>query len=71
MRDARHEFGAAIMDQEKHLCGKRIPTSLTRVASIAIAVTNRRWWPSDGKPSLVVRRSSTRVVPTIRGVKGR
>ena len=32
MRDVRHEFGAAIMDQEKHLCGKRIPTSLTRVA---------------------------------------
>ena len=22
LRDARHEFGAAIMDQEKHLCGK-------------------------------------------------
>jgi hypothetical protein len=32
LRDARHEFGAAIMDQEKHLCGKRIPTSLTRAA---------------------------------------
>lgn len=32
LRDARHEFGAAIMDQEKHLCGKRIPASLTRAA---------------------------------------
>jgi hypothetical protein len=32
LRDARHEFGAAIMDQEKHLCGKRIPLSLTRAA---------------------------------------
>lgn len=32
LRDARHEFGAAIIDQEKHLCGKRIPTNLTRVA---------------------------------------
>ncbi|KAJ8116643.1 hypothetical protein OPT61_g1967 [Boeremia exigua] len=32
LRDARHEFGAAIIDQEKHLCGKRIPTSLTRAA---------------------------------------
>lgn len=32
LRDARHEFGAAIMDREKHLCGKRIPASLTRAA---------------------------------------
>jgi hypothetical protein len=32
LRDARHEFGAAIMDQEKHLCGKKIPASLTRAA---------------------------------------
>ncbi|EGX87925.1 hypothetical protein CCM_09548 [Cordyceps militaris CM01] len=32
LRDARHEFGAAIMDQEKHLCGKRIPASLTKAA---------------------------------------
>lgn len=32
LRDARHEFGAAIIDQEKHLCGKKIPTSLTRAA---------------------------------------
>lgn len=32
LRDARHEFGAAIMDQEKHLCGNRIPISLTRIA---------------------------------------
>jgi hypothetical protein len=32
LRDARHDFGAAIMDQEKHLCGRKIPTSLTRVA---------------------------------------
>ncbi|VUC22861.1 unnamed protein product [Clonostachys rosea] len=32
LRDARHEFGAAIMNQEKHLCGKRIPASLTRVS---------------------------------------
>lgn len=32
LRDARHEFGAAIMNQEKHLCGKRIPTSLTRAS---------------------------------------
>ncbi|KAK3898507.1 hypothetical protein C8A05DRAFT_18933 [Staphylotrichum tortipilum] len=32
LRDSRHEFGAAIMDQEKHLCGKRIPASLTRAA---------------------------------------
>ncbi|KAI4929142.1 hypothetical protein J4E85_005767 [Alternaria conjuncta] len=32
LRDARHEFGAAIIDQEKHLCGKRIPASLTRAA---------------------------------------
>jgi hypothetical protein len=32
LRDARHEFGAAVIDQEKHLCGKRIPTSLTRAA---------------------------------------
>ncbi|CAG5158744.1 uncharacterized protein ALTATR162_LOCUS5233 [Alternaria atra] len=32
LRDARHEFGAAILDQEKHLCGKRIPASLTRAA---------------------------------------
>lgn len=32
LRDARHEFGAAIMDQEKHLCGKRIPASLTRAS---------------------------------------
>ncbi|KAK2039325.1 hypothetical protein LZ31DRAFT_558858 [Colletotrichum somersetense] len=32
LRDARHEFGAAIMDQEKHLCGRRIPASLTRAS---------------------------------------
>ncbi|KAJ6785999.1 hypothetical protein PWT90_07635 [Aphanocladium album] len=32
LRDARHEFGAAIMDQEKHLCGKTIPASLTKAA---------------------------------------
>lgn len=32
LRDARHEFGAAIMDPEKHLCGRRIPASLTRAA---------------------------------------
>lgn len=32
LRDARHEFGAAIMDQEKYLCGKTIPASLTRAA---------------------------------------
>jgi hypothetical protein len=32
LRDARHEFGAAIMDQERYLYGKRIPSSLTRVA---------------------------------------
>ncbi|KAI8938744.1 hypothetical protein NX059_004611 [Plenodomus lindquistii] len=32
LRDARHEFGAAIMNQEQHLCGKRIPSSLTRAA---------------------------------------
>ncbi|KAK1978605.1 hypothetical protein LZ30DRAFT_632825 [Colletotrichum cereale] len=32
LRDARHEFGAAIMNQEKHLCGKRIPASLTRAS---------------------------------------
>ncbi|QPG94583.1 hypothetical protein C2857_006434 [Epichloe festucae Fl1] len=32
LRDARHEFGAAIMDQEKHLGGKRIPASLTRAS---------------------------------------
>ncbi|KAI3556499.1 HET domain-containing protein [Colletotrichum abscissum] len=25
LRDARHEFGASIMDQKKSLCGKRIP----------------------------------------------
>ncbi|UPX14728.1 uncharacterized protein EKO05_0005202 [Ascochyta rabiei] len=40
LRDARHEFGAAIiLDQEKHLCGKRIPTSLTRaVSSISLSI---------------------------------
>jgi hypothetical protein len=32
LRDARHEFGAAIMDQKKYLCGREIPTSLTRAA---------------------------------------
>ncbi|KAK1992451.1 hypothetical protein LX36DRAFT_674543 [Colletotrichum falcatum] len=32
LRDARHEFGAAIMDQEKHLCGKSIPAGLTRAS---------------------------------------
>lgn len=32
LRDARHEFGAAISNQEKHFCGRRIPTSLTRAA---------------------------------------
>ncbi|KAI4915394.1 uncharacterized protein J4E92_009348 [Alternaria infectoria] len=32
LRDARHEFGDAIIDQEKYLCGKRIPASLTRAA---------------------------------------
>ncbi|KAL8306252.1 hypothetical protein RB597_003199 [Gaeumannomyces tritici] len=32
LRDARHEFGAAIMDPEKHLCGRRIPASLTRAS---------------------------------------
>ncbi|KAG9192974.1 hypothetical protein G6011_11708 [Alternaria panax] len=32
LRDARHEFGAAIMDQEKYLCGRRIPASLNRAA---------------------------------------
>ncbi|TQN63644.1 hypothetical protein CSHISOI_11809, partial [Colletotrichum shisoi] len=32
LRDARHEFGAAITDQEKHLCGRRIPASLTRAS---------------------------------------
>ena len=30
LRDARYEFGAAIMDQGKHLCGKMIPASLSR-----------------------------------------
>lgn len=28
LRDARHEFGAAIIDQEKYLCGEKIPTRL-------------------------------------------
>ena len=42
LRDARHEFGAAIMDQEKYLCGKRIPTSLTRVAL--------HFWPFFSRP---------------------
>jgi hypothetical protein len=42
LRDARHEFGAAIMDQEKHLCGKRIPASLAR-ASL-------HFWPSLSLP---------------------
>ncbi|KAL1793942.1 hypothetical protein ACET3X_007363 [Alternaria dauci] len=32
LRDARHDFGAAIMDQEKYLYGKRIPASLTRAS---------------------------------------
>ena len=32
LRDARHEFGAAIMEQEKYLCGRRIPAGLTRAA---------------------------------------
>ncbi|KAK2597437.1 hypothetical protein QQS21_005985 [Conoideocrella luteorostrata] len=29
LRDARHEFGAAIINPEKYLCGRRIPESLT------------------------------------------
>ncbi|KAH7038383.1 uncharacterized protein B0I36DRAFT_316082 [Microdochium trichocladiopsis] len=32
LRDARHEFGAAMADQEQHLGGRRIPASLTRAA---------------------------------------
>jgi hypothetical protein len=42
LRDARHGFGAAIMDQEKHLCGKRIPASLTRAAL--------HFWPFFARP---------------------
>ncbi|KXX75485.1 hypothetical protein MMYC01_208112 [Madurella mycetomatis] len=42
LRDARHEFGAAIMDQEKYLCGKRIPASLTRAAL--------HFWPFFSRP---------------------
>ncbi|KAK1635256.1 hypothetical protein BDP81DRAFT_431197 [Colletotrichum phormii] len=42
LRDARHEFGAAIMDQEKHLCGKSIPSSLTRAAL--------HFWPFFSRP---------------------
>ncbi|KAJ3499127.1 hypothetical protein NLG97_g580 [Lecanicillium saksenae] len=42
LRDARHEFGAAIMDQEKHLCGKRIPASLNK-ASL-------HFWPFFNRP---------------------
>ncbi|KAL1880120.1 hypothetical protein Daus18300_001483 [Diaporthe australafricana] len=42
LRDARHEFGAAIMDREKHLCGKRIPASLTRAAL--------HFWPFFSRP---------------------
>lgn len=30
LRDARHEFGAAIIDPEKYLCGHRLPASLTK-----------------------------------------
>lgn len=32
LRDARHEFGAAILDPETHLGGRRIPASLTKAA---------------------------------------
>jgi hypothetical protein len=42
LRDARHEFGAAIMDQEKYLCGRRIPASLTRAAL--------HFWPFFSRP---------------------
>ena len=42
LRDARHEFGAAPMNQEKHLCGKRIPASLTRAAL--------HFWPFFSRP---------------------
>lgn len=31
LRDARHEFGAAIAAPEKYLCGRRIPATLTKV----------------------------------------
>ncbi|KAE9566242.1 hypothetical protein CGCF415_v012922 [Colletotrichum fructicola] len=43
LRDARHEFGAAIMDQEKHLCGRRIPAGLTRAAL--------HFWPFFSRPN--------------------
>lgn len=42
LRDARHEFGAAIVGQEKHLCGKRIPATLTRAAL--------HFWPLFSRP---------------------
>ncbi|KAJ1332957.1 hypothetical protein MN608_02947 [Microdochium nivale] len=32
LRDARHDFGAAMAEQDKYLCGRRIPASLTHAA---------------------------------------